>query len=123
MVLIRRGPPNPSSLDVELTVFANRALEPLDLQRRGDAHEDDDCSCSSFERGVIQRCSGTVERLSATDEARRYSRPIAAGAITLSRMADTEVLFVPNETGPILKEGNVLLLGATHTIAAPRLPI
>jgi transcriptional regulator GlxA family with amidase domain len=35
----------------------------------------------------------------------------------LSHMPNTEVRFVAKETGPIMTEGNALLLGATHTIA------
>lgn len=33
----------------------------------------------------------------------------------LSRMPDTEIRFVGKETGPVRTEGDVLLLGATHT--------
>jgi transcriptional regulator GlxA family with amidase domain len=35
----------------------------------------------------------------------------------LSRMPNTEVRFVYKETGPLITEGNTLLLGATHTLA------
>jgi transcriptional regulator GlxA family with amidase domain len=35
----------------------------------------------------------------------------------LSRMPNTEVRFVSKEAGPVITEGNTLLLGATHTIA------
>jgi transcriptional regulator GlxA family with amidase domain len=34
----------------------------------------------------------------------------------LSHMPNTEVRFVAKEAGPIITEGNILLLGATHTI-------
>jgi putative intracellular protease/amidase len=35
----------------------------------------------------------------------------------LSRMPNTVVRFVAKETGPVITEGGVLLLGATHTMA------
>ena len=35
----------------------------------------------------------------------------------LSRMPDTEVRFVGKETGPVITEGDTLLLGVTHTVA------
>ena len=34
----------------------------------------------------------------------------------LSRIPDTEVRFVGKETGPVMTEGGVLLLGVTHTM-------
>ena len=34
----------------------------------------------------------------------------------LSRLPNTEIRFVGKEVGPIATEGNILLLGATHTI-------
>ena len=40
----------------------------------------------------------------------------------LSRMPDTEVRFVAKEVGPVITEGGVLLLGATHTIAETPTP-
>jgi transcriptional regulator GlxA family with amidase domain len=35
----------------------------------------------------------------------------------LSRMPNTEVRFVGNEVGPVMTEGDALLLGVTHTVA------
>src|SRR5262245_4406453 len=35
----------------------------------------------------------------------------------LSRMPDTEVRFVGKEVGPVVTEGEALLLGVTHTLA------
>ena len=35
----------------------------------------------------------------------------------LSRMPNTEVRFVGKETGPVLTEGDALLMGVTHTLA------
>lgn len=35
----------------------------------------------------------------------------------LSRLPETEIRFVCRETGPVMTEGGVLLLGATHTFA------
>lgn len=40
----------------------------------------------------------------------------------LSRLPDTEVRFVGKETGPLLTDGGVLLLGVTHTLAETPAP-
>jgi len=40
----------------------------------------------------------------------------------LSRMPDTEIRFVGKEVGPVVTEGNTLLLGVTHTVAETASP-
>jgi putative intracellular protease/amidase len=40
----------------------------------------------------------------------------------LSRIPNTEIRFVGKETGPVVTEGDVLLLGVTHTVGETMSP-
>ena len=40
----------------------------------------------------------------------------------LSRIPNTEIRFVGKETGPVVTEGHVLLLGVTHTVSETMSP-